>query len=72
MRATMDTPKLKDLTRAASILADAAEESPRALKTVDTTLGSADVVVDDQALDIDFQDRKVSVHVRFEEPKNAI
>jgi len=68
----MDTPKLEDLTRAASILADAAEESPRALKTVDTAFGSADVVVDDQALDIDFQDRNVSVHVRFEEPKNAI
>ena len=61
----MDTAELKDLTRAAAILADAAKEAPRALKNVDTAFGSATVVVDDQALDIDFHDRPETLHVRM-------
>jgi len=59
--------KLKDLTRAASILADAAEEAPRALDKVETAFGEALVASDDRALDVDFQDRDVSIHVRLDD-----
>ena len=59
--------KVKDLTRAAALLADATDTAPRTLKTVETALGRADVVVDDNAADVNFHDRDATVHVRIED-----
>ena len=62
----MKTDRLKDLTRSAALLVDAAENAPRALDHVETAFGDALVASDDGALDIDLNGRDASVHVRFE------
>ena len=57
-----------DLARAAALVLDAVDEAPdRAMQTVDTAFGRADVVVDEDAVDVVLHDRAATVHVRRDE-----
>lgn len=59
--------KLKDLARSAALVLDAVDEAPdRALTTVETAFGTAFVVMDGNAVDIDLHDRAATVHVRID------
>ena len=61
--------KLKDVVRSAVLFLEAMEKGRdhaggRALQTVETAFGTADVVMDEQAVDLDFHDRPETLHVR--------
>jgi hypothetical protein len=65
---TEEDHRLKDAARAAALLLDAVESAPdRALTTVETAFGSAFVVVDGPAVDVDLDDREATVHIRRDE-----
>ena len=54
-----------DLARAAALVLDAADEAPgRAMQTVTTPWGRADVILDDRAADVVLHDRDATVHIR--------
>jgi hypothetical protein len=62
--------KLKDVVRSAALFLEATQKAHdlsggRALQTVETAFGAADVVMDDRAVDIDFHDRQETLHVRM-------
>lgn len=59
--------KVHDLARAASLLLDAVQSAPsRAIETIETAFGRADVVLDEGGADVVLHDRDVTVHVRRE------
>lgn len=65
MNDTEKDHRLKDAARAAALLLDAVESAPdRALTTVETAFGTAFVVMDGSAVDVDLDDREATVHVR--------
>jgi hypothetical protein len=67
MADTHPPSKVHDLARAASLLLDAVQSAPnRAIETVETCYGRADVVLDEEGADVVLHDRDVTVHLRRE------
>jgi len=65
MSTDQQTMRLKDLARAAALVAQAADSAePRAIRTVSTPYGEADVILDRHAADVVLPDRDVTIHVR--------
>jgi len=67
---------LRDAVRSAVLFLEAAEKAHdlnegRAFQTVQTAFGTADVVINGQAVDLDFHDCPATAHVRFDRPQNG-
>ena len=66
MEETEPEMRVRDVVNAAATVAEAVHQAPdRALQAVETGLaGRADVVVDEQAVDVVLHDRNATVHIR--------
>jgi hypothetical protein len=68
MEASESQLKLKDAARAAALLLEAVDSAPeRALSTVETAFGRAEVALDEEGADVVLREGDATVHVRWNE-----